>query len=182
MNHMDPELKRFKEELAEAILHFKSELAGVRTSRPTSRLIEDIKVEYFGQMTPVKQLGSIMIVPPYEMAVGVWDKGAASEVAKAIEAAKLGLSVSVDGSTVRLHLPMLSADRREELLKLAKAMAEKERIRVRGLRDDANKRVKASGANDDVQFSLKEGIQELTDGANKEIDALLAAKGEEIRE
>ncbi len=179
---MDPELKRFKEELLEAISHFKSELQGVRTSRPTSRLIEDIKVEYFGQMTPVKQLGSIMIVPPYEMAVGVWDRGAASEVAKAIEAANLGLSVSVDGSTVRLHLPMLSADRREELLKLAKTMAEKERIRVRGLRDEANKRVKALGANEDVQFTLKEGIQELTNEANKEIDSLLAAKTEEIAE
>ena len=179
---MHPEIKKLNEEMAGALEHFRSELSGVRTSRPTSRLIEDIKVEYFGQMTPVKQLGSIMIVPPMEMAVSLWDAGAVAETAKAIESANLGLSVAVDGTTIRLRLPMLTSDRRAELAKLAKAMAEKERIKIRGYRDDANKRAKAAAENEDMQFALKEGIQKITDATNKGIDALLAAKVEEVGE
>ncbi len=179
---MHPEIKKLSEEIIGAVAHFTSELSGVRTSRPTSRLIEDIKVEYFGQMTPVKQLGSIMIVPPMEMAVSLWDSGAVAETAKAIEAAGTGLSVAVDGTTIRLRLPMLTTDRRLELAKLAKAMAEKERIKVRGYRDDANKRAKAVAENEDIQFALKEEIQKLTDKANRDIDVLLAAKIEEVTE
>ena len=179
---MHPEIKKLNEEVMAALDHFRSELSGVRTSRPTSRLIEDIKVEYFGQMTPVKQLGSIMIVPPMEMAVSLWDAGAVAETAKAIEAANVGLSVTVDGTTIRLRLPQLTTDRRAELAKLAKSMAEKERIKIRGYRDDANKRAKAVAENEDMRFTLKEEIQKATDRANGEIDSLLAAKVEEVGE
>lgn len=179
---MDPLIKNFEADLQSAVAHFKDECSGIRTNRPSSRLVEDVKVEYFGQMTPVKQLGSIMIIPPREMAVSVWDKGATAEVAKAIEAAKLGLSVSVDGSTVRLALPLLTDERRTELVKLAKALAEKERIKVRGYRDDVMKKIKAQEADEDMMFRMKEQAQKAVDGANAAIEALLEGKIQEIHD
>lgn len=179
---MDYLLKQFDVDLKAAGAHFKDECSGIRTNRPSSRLIEDVKVEYFGQMTPVKQLGSIMVVPPREMAVSVWDKGAVVEVAKAIEGARLGLSVSVDGLIVRLALPLLTDDRRHELIKLAKALAEKERIKIRGFRDDVNKKIKAQEADEDIQFRMKENAQKATDAANAVIEALLESKIKEIND
>jgi len=179
---MNTDLKGFARELSDAIGHFREDLQGVRTNRPTSRLVEDVTAEYFGQMTPIKQLGSIMVVSSQEMSVSVWDAGAAPAVGKAIEAANLGLSVSVDGSTVRLRLPTLTNERREELVKLVKSLSEKARIRVRGMRDDINKKIKAFGVPEDAQFSMKEEAQELTDAANKDIDTLVAAKSAELRE
>ena len=179
---MDTDLKGFARELADAIAHFREDLHGVRTNRPTSRLVEGVMAEYFGQMTPIKQLGSIMVVSSQEMSVSVWDAGAAPAVGKAIESANLGLSVSVDGGTVHLRLPALTDERREELVKLVKALSEKARIRVRGMRDDINKKIKASGVPEDAQFSMKGEVQELTDAANEDIDALVAAKSGELRE
>ncbi len=179
---MHSEIKKLNEEIAGVLDHFTAELSGVRTSRPTSRLIEDIKVEYFGQMTPVKQLGSIMIIPPMEIAVSLWDASIVSAVARAIETANIGLSVAVDGTTIHLRLPQLTSDRRLELVKLAKSITEKERIKIRGYRDDANKHVKAIAENEDIEFTLKEEIQKITDTANRDIDALLAAKIREVGE
>lgn len=175
-------MKQFEAELQGAVAHFKDECFGIRTNRPSSRLIEDVKVEYFGQMTPVKQMGSIMIIPPREMAISVWDTSAATEVAKAIESANLGLSVSVDGSTVRLALPILTDERRHDLIKLAKALAEKERIKVRGYRDDSNKKIKAQELDEDMQFRMKESVQKAVDAANGAIEALLEAKTIEIND
>lgn len=175
-------MKQFEADLQGAVAHFKDECSGIRTNRPSSRLVEDVKVEYFGQMTPVKQLGSIMIIPPREMAISVWDKGAAAEVAKAIESANLGLSVSVDGSTVRLALPLLTDERRTELIKLAKALAEKERIKIRGYRDDINKKIKSQEIDEDMQFRMKERVQKATDAANASIEALLGVKTAEIND
>ncbi len=182
ISDMDSLIKQFEVDLQGAVAHFKDECSGIRTNRPSSRLVEDVKVEYFGQMTPVKQLGSIMILPPREMAVSVWDRGAAAEVGKAIEHANLGLSVSVDGSTVRLALPLLTDERRTELIKLAKAIAEKERIKIRGYRDDANKKIKAQEIDEDTQFRMKESVQKATDAANAAIETLLASKITEIND
>lgn len=178
----DVDLKKFAAESAAVVERLRGEFMGLRSNRPSTRLIEDIRADYFGQTTPIKQLGSIMIVPPMEMAVSVWDKGAVAEVAKAIEAANTGLSVSVDGNTVRLKMPVLTDARRQELIKLAKAMAERERIRVRNLRDEANKKAKAIEGGEDTQFFFKEEVQKLTQKANGEIDALLAAKIAELEE
>ena len=179
---MDLLSKQFEVDLKAAADHFKDECSGIRTNRPSSRLVEDVKVEYFGQMTPVKQLGSIMIIPPREMAVSVWDKAAVAEVGKAIEAAHLGLSVSVDGSTVRLALPLLTDERRVELIRLAKTLAEKERIKVRGLRDDINKKIKSQELDEDMQFRMKENAQKAVDSTNAIIETLLTAKIQEIND
>lgn len=182
ISDMDSLLKQFETDLKSAADHFKDECSGIRTNRPSSRLVEEVKVEYFGQMTPVKQLGSIMIIPPREMAISVWDKAAVAEVAKAIENAQLGLSVSVDGSTVHCALPLLTDERRAELIKIAKAIAEKERIKIRGFRDDVNKKIKSQELDEDMQFRMKENVQKATDATNAIVETILTAKIQEIND
>ncbi len=166
--------------------YLRQEFSGVRTNRPNPKLIEDIKAEYFEVPTPIKQLGSIAIVPPCELQISVWDTNAVAPIAKAIEAAGMGLSVSVSGNIVRVSLPTLSEERRGELVKIAKTLSEESRIKVRGTRDEANKKAevaeKAKTISEDAKFNLKKKIQEAVDKTNKEIESLLLMKIKEIEE
>ncbi len=183
---MDQILKEIEKSVAGALSFMGGELAGVRTSRPTAALVEDIKIEYFDQRVPVKQLGSLSIVPPREMVISLWDPSGLAVVAKALEDAKRGFGVSVRGNAVVVTLPPLSQDRREELIKVAKTMADQAKIRLRGLRDDANKKLAASKTaktiTEDMEFRGKKKVQEVIDKANKEIDAQVEKKIKEINE
>ncbi len=172
--------------LKSVIEALKQELSGIRTNRPSSRMIEDVKVDYFGAPTPLKQLGSISVVPPRELQISVWDQNALAPIAKSIEAANLGVSVSVSGNIVRVTLPALSDERRMELIKIVKNMVEETKIKVRSSRDDANKKTdgaeKAKEISEDEKFKLRKKIQEAVDKTNKEIEAALLAKIKEIQE
>jgi len=103
-------------------------------------------------------------------------------VAKAIEAARLGFSVAVEGSTVHLAVPPLNDERRAEMVKLVKAMLEKERIKVRSIRDEVNKKIKAGETDEDMVFDLKEQAQKLVDATNKDLEALAERKIKEIND
>lgn len=164
----------------------KQEFAGIRTNRPTTKLVEDIKVDYFGQQMAIKQLGSISIVPPREIDISVWDKNAVQPVMKAIENTKIGITPSNDGNVIRLNLPTLTDERRRELEKLIKNITEQSRIKIRGLRDEANKRVeqdlKDKKISEDQKFKMKKQIQDAVDKINQEIEKLLEVKIREINE
>ena len=165
---------------------FKTELQGIRSGRPAPELIEHIEVPYFDQMLPVQQLGSISVKPPRELDVTVWDHNAVSAVMKAIQDAKIGLSLSNEGNTIRAFLPPLSEERREELGKFVKRNAEDVRIKVRTHRDEGMKKVKAAETgkeiNEDQAFKGKEKIQKLVDDANKQIEELVESKLKELQE
>ena len=183
---MDSILKDFEKSIAAALSALGGELASVRTSRPTPALVEDIKIEYFEQLVPIKQLGSLSIVPPREMVISLWDPSGLQTVAKALEDTKRGFGVSVRGNSVVISLPPLSQERRNELIKIAKTMAENTKIRLRGLRDTANKSLSAAQSaksiTEDMEFKGKKKIQEATDRMNKEIEGALAKKVVEINE
>lgn len=165
---------------------FKQELLGIRTNRPTSKLVEDIKVDYLGQFLTIKQLGSISIVPPREIDISVWDKNAVGIVVKAIESSKLGVTANAEGNLIRINLPILTQERRDELGKLIKSIAEQSRIKIRASRDEANKKseqiFKEKKISEDQKFKNKKDIQAAVDKINKEIDDLLAVKIKEINE
>lgn len=158
----------------------------MRANRPSTNLVEDIQVEYYGQMLPIKQLGSIAIVPPREIAVTLWDKNAVGPAEKAIRESNLGLSPAIDGTTIRLALPPLTDERRAELLKLVKQQAEEARIRIRSQRDDAMKRINQAESekkiSEDQKFAQKDRAQKAVDAANAEIEKLLLQKSKEIQE
>jgi len=175
-----------KTKINDAINYFKDQLAAIRGGRPSAKLVEDIAVDYFGQKMPVKQLGSISVVLPREIQISVWDKNAASAVLSAITDANLNVSSNMDGNTIRLSLPPLSGERRQELIKLVKKETEEARIKIRGLRDDANKeigkRFDDKEISEDEKFKLKEQVQKEVDKANEEIEKNLEIKIKEIEE
>ena len=158
---------------------FREELLGVRTNRPTPKLLEDIEVDYLGQRVPIKHLASIGIEPPRDLIVNIWDQNAVKSSVLAINEAKLGVSVSEQGNIIRVKLPELTGERKQELIKVIKGMAENIRIKMRNERDEAQKAIKED-KDEDVVFKNKERLQGLVDAFNKEIDDLITKKTGEI--
>jgi len=179
-------LKNLEEKISQNISYFRDQLAGIRGGRPSAKMVEDIVVEYFGQRMAVKQLGSISVIPPREINISVWDKNAASLILKAIEASNLNVSANLEGNMIRINLPPLSGERRQELAKLVKKEAEEARIKMRSARDEANKevakRVEEKTFTEDDKFKFKDDIQKKIDEANKEIDRIVENKIGEIEE
>jgi len=172
--------------IKESLEYLKSQFAAVRGGRPSSKLVEDISIDYFGQRMPIKQAGSISVNPPREILISVWDRQAVSIVAKAIESSNLNVSANTDGNLIRINLPPLSAERRQELAKVVKKESEEARIKIRSLRDEVNKKIRQREENgeitEDQELKLKEQIQKSIDKANKDIEEMLEKKIKEIEE
>jgi len=178
---MEAELRKLEQDFKQLVDRFGEELSAIRANRPTPKLVEDIKVEYLGSLLTVKQLGAIAIIPPRQLTVTVWDKNVAGPVAKAVEAANLGLSVAVDKNLIRISLPPLTEERRQELARLVKGMTEKERIKVRMMRDDIIKKARQQ-TDEDLTIHIKKKVQEAVDKTNQQLENLLANKIKEISE
>lgn len=183
---MDTLMESFKKRAAAIVDHFKKEIASVRTNRPSASLVDDIKVSYYDQMMPLNQVGSVGITPPREIHIQVWDKEATAAVVKAIEMSSLGLTPTVDGNIIRVFLPELSTERREEFVKHVKKIGEQHRIELRHARDEANKEIKKKEENDelteDEKFKVKDEVQKVVDETNKAIESALDEKIREIKE
>lgn len=164
----------------------KTEFQTIRSNRPSARMVEDIKVDYFGQMTPIKALGSISVVPPREINISVWDASSAGPVAKAIENSPLKIGASVTGNLIRLNLPSLTEERKKELEKVIRKITEETKIKIRGARDESNRNIKKMEDDDvfseDMAFKKKEEVQKIVDKYNGEADKTLEAKIKEILE
>ncbi len=183
---MDVYLKELEANLVSLLAKFTSEIKGVRTSRPSVGLVEDLKVQAYGSFMPLKQLGSITIGSQREIIISLWDKDVLQPVMKALEEAKIGLSVQSEGLTIRGFLPQLSEERRQEFMKLAKRVSEDARIQVRTRREETMKKLKAAEEegelNEDTMFKAKEKVQKAVDAANAEIEKQVEAKIKELGE
>jgi len=179
-------IKDLELKLRSIVAHLKDELATIRTNRPTPKLIEGIKVGYLEQELTVQQLGSISVQPPRQIIVNCWDKNMAGPVAVAITKSGMGITASADGNIVRVNLPALTEERRRELERLIRKMAEESRIAVRAARDEANKKIesdlKAKNISEDEKFKLKDDTQKSIDKYNKEIEDMLNGKISEIHD
>lgn len=178
-------IKDLEARSSEALGRFKREIAGIRGGRPSSKLVENIAVDYLGSRLLIKQMGSISVVPPREIQISVWDKEAASLMARAIEVA-LNVQAMAENNVVRVHLPPLSEERRLELIKLARKEAEEARIKIRALRDETIKKIKekkeSGEITEDDHFDLKEEVQKSIDKLNEEIEEALENKIKEIQQ
>lgn len=176
--------KELEQKMTSLIEFVRQDLMGVRSNRPSPRLVEDIRVEVYGQQMTVRQVGAISIQPPASILISVWDKDSVSAVAKAIESSSLNVVANVDGTTIRINLPALTDERRKEIIKMVKKEIEEAKIKVRSLRDDENKRIareaEEGNLTEDEKFRLKEQIQATVDKGNKELDQLLEKKTQEI--
>jgi ribosome recycling factor len=169
-----------------ALETLKKEFAGLRTGRASPALLEPVKVEVYGTELPITQVGTIGVPEPRMLTVQVWDRAAVSSVEKAIREAGLGLNPSSDGQLVRVPLPPLTTERRNELAKLAGKYAEAARVAVRGVRRDGMetlKRLEKDGViGQDLHRDWAEAVQKLTDSYIRKVDEALAAKEADIRQ
>jgi ribosome recycling factor len=169
-----------------ALNTLKSDFGGLRTGRASTTLLEPIMVEAYGQQMPMSQVGTISAPEPRLLSVQVWDKGQVSFVEKAIREAGLGLNPMADGQMVRVPLPELNEERREELVKIAGKYAEQCRVAVRNVRrdgmDQLKKGEKDGEISQDEQKSLSDDVQKLTDDYIEKIDEALSQKEAEIRQ
>ncbi|OGX24957.1 MAG: ribosome recycling factor [Omnitrophica WOR_2 bacterium RIFCSPHIGHO2_02_FULL_48_11] len=172
--------------MKKAIESMRREFMEVRTGRAHPGLIEGMHVDYFGTLTLVKQLASISIPDPRTVMIQPWDVSVIPEIEKAINNSKLGVMPSNDGKIVRLSIPPLSEERRKELAKMVKDMAENGRVSMRSIRRDANEKIKKlqadSVVSEDEVFKSQDAIQKLTDRFVKEIDTVLEEKSRELVE
>ncbi len=162
------------------------EFSEVRTGRAHPGLIEGLHVDYYGTLTLLKQIAAISVPDPRSIIIQPWDISAITEIEKAILNSKLGATPSNDGKIVRLSIPPLSKERRMELAKMVKDMAENGRVSLRTIRRDANEKLKKTHGDgqipEDDCFKAQEAIQKLTDKFIKEVDQILEVKNKELVE
>lgn len=162
------------------------ELAKLRTGRASAALLDGIKVEYYGSTLPLNQVASISIPEPRLMVIQPWDKNALPEIEKALYKSPIGLTPNNDGSVIRLAIPPLTTERREELVKLAQRLAEDAKVAVRNIRREANSEIKkeekGKKISEDEAYKSQERIQKITDEYIEKIDDILKKKEKEIRE
>jgi len=167
-----------------AVESLRGDLAGLRTGRANTSLLDPVTVEVYGAHMPLNQVATVSVPEPRLISVQVWDKSNVTPVDKAIRSAGLGLNPIVDGQTLRLPIPDLTEERRKELAKLAGQYAEKARIAVRNVRRDGNDALKADEKkgeiSEDERKRFENEVQKLTDATIAEIDAAAAAKEKEI--
>ena len=165
---------------------FRRELNGVRTGRAHPSLIETLPIDYYGAMTPLKQLGTINAPEARMLTIQVWDRGAVQAIQKAIQASDLGLNPAIDGQTMRLPIPALTEQRRKELVKLLHAKAEDARVAVRNVRRHAHDELRKTEKDGDVsQDDLKrseEELQKMTDRHVASIDTEAKRKEADLLE
>jgi len=178
------DLKDLEKRMKGAVTVLKQEFGGLRTGRASASLLDPIMVNAYGTKMPINQVATVSVPEPRIIAVSVWDKSQVSAVEKAIRESDLGLNPVVDGTTLRLPIPELNQERRQELSKIAAKYAEQARVSVRNVRRDGMdtlKRLeKEHEIGEDEHRALSAKVQELTDKTIKEIDAALAAKEAEI--
>ena len=172
--------------MGKSVEHARNEFNTVRTGRASAGLLDRISVDYYGSPTPLKQLATINVPEPRMLTIQPFDPTSIKAIEKAIQESDLGLQPSNDGKLVRLPVPQLTEERRKELVKVVRQLAEEHRIAVREVRRDALRHLKelvhSGEVGDDDERRAEQEVQKLTDAHTKTIDELLKHKEAEIME
>ena len=176
--------KLYKEKMNKTYEVFVQELASLRTGRANANMLDLVKVDVYGQKMPINQLGSITTPEPRVINIQVWDINNVTLIDTAIKKSELGLNPQIDGQLVRLPIPDLSEERRNEIKKIIKTTGEKSKISIRNIRREANdelkKMLKEKNISEDEVKKNEKIIQENTDLQIKKIDEKVISKEEEI--
>lgn len=162
---------------------FKKDLSQVRTGRANPAMVEDIKVEYYGAMTPMNQMGTISTPEPRLIVIKPYDSSTIKSIEKSIQSSGLGLTPSNDGVVIRIPLPELTGERRKELSKVVKQKAEEKKVAIRNIRRDIMDDIKKEMANasQDEMKNISDQIQKVTDGYILKITEIADQKEKEIQ-
>ena len=173
-----------QEKMDKALQALRNELTNIRTGRATPSLLDQVKVDYYGAPTPVTQVANVSVPEPRMIVIQPWDRSLLKTIEKAIMTSDLGLNPNNDGTVIRLSLPLLTEERRKELVKVVNKKGEASRVEIRNIRRDFNdavkKQVKAKEITEDDAKDATDFSQKLTDKYTKKIDDVLAQKEKEV--
>ncbi len=174
----------YEEELAKAIKHYESELAAVRAGRANPKILDKILVDYYGTPTPIQHMANVSVPEARQIMISPWDVSNVKNISKAIMASDLGLTPTDDGRVIRLNFPMLTEERRRELVKQTRKLVEDTKVVCRNARRDAIeglKKLKKDGEiAEDAEASLEKEVQKKLDEQSAKIDKMMDEKEKEI--
>ena len=174
---------RAEKNMGKCVETLKANFARVRTGRANAQILAPIMVDYYGQPTPITQLAGIKVPEASMLVVEPWDKSALRAIEKAIETSDLGITPSNDGTSIRLPFPKPTEERRRELVKECKGLAEEARVSVRNVRRDVNRKIERDEElSDDEQSREKKAVQKITDAYVAKIEDMLKSKSAEVME
>jgi ribosome recycling factor len=180
----NPVLVDLKHKMDKTIETFRQEISKVRTGKATTALLDGIKVEYYGNLTPLAQVANVSVLDPHTLSVTPWDKSLVQAIEKAILIADLGLNPRSDGTNLKIPIPPLNEERRKELVKLVKKFGEDAKIAIRNVRRESNDKLKraekAKEITEDELEQIEKEVQKITDKHIENIDALIVQKDKEI--
>ena len=175
-----------KARLQKAMDHYDSELNAIRAGRANPKLLDKVMVDYYGNLTPINQMANIAATDPRTITISLWDITALKEVLKAIQASGLGLNPSDDGKVIRLHVPAPTEERRIELVKMVKKIAEDTRVNMRNARRDILDQFKALKKNNEItegdMANAEKEVQKILDNAVAQVNKALENKEKDIME
>lgn len=178
--------KETEQRMLKSIEAVSRELGAVRTGKASVHLLDTVKVEAYGSVMPLNQVANATAPEPRLLVVQAFDKSTVGEIVKGIQKADLGLNPVVDGQVIRIPIPPLNEERRKELVRHCKHVAEEGRVAVRNIRRDANEHAKKAQKDkeisEDQEADLHDEVQKLTDESIKKIDELLAKKEKDVME
>ena len=177
---MNQEIDNAVEKMKSTVNNLEKKFGIVRAGRANPSSLDGVMVEYYGQMTPLKQLGTISVPEGNQLLIKPFDKSCLKNMEKAIIAANLGYNPSNDGETIRIIVPALTEERRKELVKQVKALAEEAKIALRNIRQDANKALSNLELPEDEEKRGNERVQELINEYNKIVDEKLKEKEKDL--
>ena len=167
-----------------SISSFKKDISTLRTGRANTSMLDTIKVDCYGQLMPVEQLGTVSVPEARLISIQVWDKSNVSLIDSAIQKSDLGINPQIDGQIIRLRIPDLTEERRKDLIKILKNMSEKSKISIRNIRREANeelkKKLKDKNISEDQNKNFEKIIQKITDTSIEKIDKITSDKEKEI--
>ena len=176
--------KNTQEKMQSSLDVLANNLAKVRTGRAHPSLLDHIQVEYYGSMVPVNQVGNVTVIDSRTLGVQAFERTMVSKIEKAIRDSDLGLNPAAAGEVVRVPMPMLTEERRKDLIKVVRAEAESGRVAIRNVRRDANNDIKNLEKNKDISeddaHRAEDEVQKLTDQFITKVDAMLTAKEQDL--
>ena len=176
--------KNYSLKMDKSIQSFKKDIATLRTGRANTSMLDTIKVDVYGQLMPINQLATVSVPEARLISIQVWDKSNTSLIEAAIQKSELGINPQIDGQMIRLRIPDLTEESRQDLIKVLKNMGEKSKISVRNIRREANEQLKNElkdkKISEDESKNFEKNIQKLTDQNIENIEKILAEKEKEI--
>ena len=176
--------KNYSTKMDKSIQSLRKDMSTLRTGRANPNMLDTIKVDVYGQLMPIEQLGTVSVPEARLISIQVWDKANLSLIDSAIQKSELGINPQIDGQIIRLRIPDLTEERRKDLIKILKTMGEKGKVSIRNIRREANeelkKKLKDKIISEDENKNFEKSIQKLTDLNIDNIDKMLSDKEKEI--